>query len=173
MFFEFFTKIDKLTNSLIEVQNGKTISTVVKEIDKSDLKNITKKNGWNFDWKFEFKNENKKVYKLLLSDSKTIQGLVSLEDDANYIYMALIETAPHNYGRNKKYFGVMANLVAYACKYSFEKGYDGVVGFTSKTNLITHYKKELGATQIGGQKMAIFSQSAKKLVSLYFKDFKF
>ena len=43
------------------------------------------------------------------------------------------------------------NLVAYACKESWEKGYQGFVAFVSKTKLIRHYEETLGARCIGGQ----------------------
>ena len=38
----------------------------------------------------------------------------------------------------KKYFGVLPNLVAYACKLAFERGYDGLVSFVTKSDLIEH-----------------------------------
>jgi len=53
--------------------------------------------------------------------------------------MHLIESNLFNRGVKKVYFGVPGNLVAFACKLSFDKGYDGYVSFESKTKLITHY----------------------------------
>lgn len=38
------------------------------------------------------------------------------------------------------YEGVMGNLVAYACKLSLPRGYNGFVSFTAKTKLIEHYQ---------------------------------
>jgi len=55
--------------------------------------------------------------------------------------MNLLESAPFNIGENKLYEGVAGNLVAYACKVSFQHGFDGYVAFTAKTNLIEHYKR--------------------------------
>jgi hypothetical protein len=52
--------------------------------------------------------------------------------------MHLIESAPFNIGRNKIYYGVPGNLVAFACKLSFERGGEGYVSFLSKTRLIGH-----------------------------------
>jgi len=43
-----------------------------------------------------------------------------------------------------------------------------VVSFTSKTKLIDHYEKTLGATHIGGHKMVIYPQDALKLIRKYF-----
>jgi hypothetical protein len=85
--------------------------------------------------------------------------------------MHLIESAPHNLGRRELYAGVPANLVAFSCKASFEAGYEGVVAFTAKTKLITHYKNTLGAQLLYGNRMHIPEDAAKKLVNLYFKDY--
>ena len=66
------------------------------------------------------------------------------------------------------YLGVAGNLFAFACKLSFEKGYDGYVAFDSKSALIDHYKKNLGATHLGEQRMFIETVSALYLVKKYF-----
>jgi hypothetical protein len=39
--------------------------------------------------------------------------------------MHLIESAPFNKGKNKVYAGVPGNLVAFACKLSFQRGFEG------------------------------------------------
>jgi len=71
-------------------------------------------------------------------------------------------------GKKKLYEGVPGNLFAFTCKSSWDKGYNGFVAFTSKTKLIGHYEKSLGATHIGGSKMVIFPESALKLIKKYF-----
>ncbi len=83
--------------------------------------------------------------------------------------MDLLESAPFNIGENKLYEGVAGNLVAYACKASFQKGFDGFVAFTAKTRLIKHYEKTLGAFHFKNQRMIIDSRAARKLVEKYFK----
>ncbi|MDR3329292.1 MAG: hypothetical protein LBS63_04195 [Prevotellaceae bacterium] len=69
------------------------------------------------------------------------------------------------------YAGVAGNMVAYACKRSFELGFEGVVSFTAKTKLIEHYQKTLGATLISSQQMAINTPQARILVKKYFPNF--
>ena len=87
--------------------------------------------------------------------------------------MHLLESAPHNIGSKKKFMGVPGNLVAFICKLSFEYGFDGEVAFDSKTALIEHYQKSLGAVLLFPPKrMAILSEQAKKLVNSYFRDFR-
>lgn len=82
--------------------------------------------------------------------------------------MHLIESAPFNLGRHKLYEGVPGNLFAFTCKVSLDSGYQGFISFTSKTKLLDHYKNTLGATHIGGHKMVIFPNEARKLIGKYF-----
>jgi hypothetical protein len=84
--------------------------------------------------------------------------------------MFLLESAPFNIGRRKLYEGVPGNLVAFACKLSFQRGGDGFVAFESKTNLIDHYIQALGAYNFAGQLMIIDPIAAKTLVDKYFKQ---
>jgi hypothetical protein len=83
--------------------------------------------------------------------------------------MDLLESAPFNIGKHKIYEGVAGNLVAYACKISFQKGFEGFVSFTAKTKLIDHYEKTLGAYHFKNQRMIIDTQAARILVEKYFK----
>ena len=72
-------------------------------------------------------------------------------------------------GKKKLYEGVPGNLFAFACKESWDKGYQGIVAFQSKTKLIEHYENTLGAIHVGGHKMIIFPEAALKLIKKYFK----
>lgn len=163
--------IDKITNSIEDAKSGKSLETDVLPITKDEIKTILKKNGWQFNWKMEFKETNHQLFKLVLRGDSEIQGLISIEVMDDYIEMHLIETAPQNFGNKKKFAGVPANLVAFACKMSFEHGFDGYVAFTAKTQLIDHYAETLGAISIyKKERMAIPSESAKKLVNSYYKD---
>lgn len=163
--------IDKITNSIEDVLTGTSYETDVLPVTPADLKKILKKNGWRFNWKTEFKHNNRKLYKLLVKDDKTIQGLISLQPVENYIEMHLIETAPHNYGKSKKYIGVPGNLVGFACKMSFDSGFEGFVAFTAKTQLIQHYIDTLGAELIFRNRLSISGNSAKRLVNSYYKNY--
>lgn len=163
--------VDKLTNSIQNTISGDSFATEVLRLTKSDLKQITKKNGWNFDWKAELADNTKEVFKLTLPNNQSIiQGLLSLTLEPDHVYMHLLENAPFNIGQNKLYEGVAGNLVAHACKVSFQQGFDGFVSFTAKTRLIEHYQKTLGAYLLGGHRMIIPTQSAKVLIDKYFKS---
>ena len=160
--------IDKLTRSIENAISGDSFKTEVLIITSKDIKAI-KKRDWLFNWKSEAKNRGKDIYKLVIIDNPTIiQGLVSLQDKGDHIYMHLIESSKFNRGTKKVYLGVPGNLVAFACKLSFDKGYQGIISFESKTKLIDHYQKTLGANVLFGNIMAIDSKAASKLINQYF-----
>jgi len=84
--------------------------------------------------------------------------------------MHLDESALFNKGQTKLYSGVTGNLVAFACKLSFQRGHDVHVSFTSKIQLTEHYEKSLGAFHFGGRLMTIETQSALGLINKYFPN---
>lgn len=162
-------EVDKLTNSIENVNSGDSFPTEISLLTNAELKGLTKKNGWQFNWPSEMKAPEREVYKLTISNNPNIiQGVVSLEFKSNHVHMHLIESAPFNIGKNKTYFGVPGNLVAFVCKVSFQRGGEGYVSFIAKTKLIEHYKKSLGAVQLGGQNMMITTEAALKLTNKYF-----
>jgi hypothetical protein len=163
-------EIDKITNSIENASTGEVFDTVIVPLTVKDL-SLVKKSEWVFDWRKEVKDETKEVYKLTTSNNPTIiQGLLSIEDKQDHIFMHLIESSKFNKGKNKVYLGVPANLVAFACKISFEKGYQGFLAFDAKTSLIRHYQETLHATHFRGVRMFIESNAAQRLISQYFKS---
>jgi len=163
--------IDKLTNSIENVLTGDIFPTNITLLSTTDLKSVTKKNGWQFDWKYELKQPVREVYKLTIPNNiSVIQGLLSLEIKADHIYMHLVESAPFNKGKSKVYSGVPGNLVAFACRLSFQRGFEGNVSFISKTQLIDHYIKTLGVFHFGVRLMIIATAAALKLIDKYFKN---
>jgi len=95
--------------------------------------------------------------------------LISLSDLGDHIYMHLIESAKFNKGKSKIYTGVPGNLDAFACKPSFDRGYDGYLAFDAKTILVQHYQETLFATHFKGTKMIIETPAANRLINQYFK----
>ncbi len=124
-------EIDKLTRSIENVISGDSFKTEVLKLTPKDI-NTIKKTDWLFDWKAEAKEEAKSVFKLVIVENPdNIQGLISLQDKGDHIFMHLIESNKFNRGARKIYLGVPGNLVAFACKLSFDKGYEGYVSFES------------------------------------------
>ena len=61
-------EIDKLTRSIENIATGDSFPTDVSHLIKADLKQVSKNNGWLFNWKSELDAPDREVYKL------TIQG---------------------------------------------------------------------------------------------------
>ena len=161
--------IDKLTNSIENVHSGDSFPTDISLLTATEAKNITKKIGWRFNWASEIKIPERDVFKLTITNNPNIvQGIISLEVKADHVYVHLVESAPFNIGKQKTYFGIPGNLIAFACKLSFQRGGEGYVSFTAKTKLIDHYIESLGAVHFGGHLMVITSQAALKLINKYF-----
>ena len=164
-------EIDELTNSIKNIVSGDSFQTTISRITKSNLKVILKKNGWLFNWKQELSFPERDVFKLtIVNNQNIIQGLISLEVKPDHVYMHLVESAPFNRGKSKIYSGVPGNLVAFACKLSFQRGHEGNIAFVAKTQLIEHYIETLNAIHFGGRLMIINTQAALMLVNKYYSN---
>jgi len=162
--------IDKLTNSIENTSTGEVFDTEIVRLIGKDLKHIHQ-SDWQFDWTKEINDKTKEVYKLTTVNNPTIiQGLISIEDKQDHIFMHLIESAKFNKDKDKVYLGVPGNLVAFACKVSVDKGYHGFLAFDAKTSLIKHYQESLFATHFRGLRMFIDTNAALRLISQYFKS---
>ena len=156
--------IDELTDCLVERATGEIKETDYWErvlpIVPADYK------GWKFDWS-KTQNNGYTIYELYIDDE--VQGRISFKVDGGVVDVDIVESAPHNYGHNGKYIGVGGHMFAIACQISLEEGCDGVVAFTSKSDLVEHYKKELGAVEIMPRRMVIFEDAAQILISKYIR----
>jgi hypothetical protein len=65
-------EIDKLTNSILNTISGDSFPTEVSRFTKTDLKQVTKTNGWAFNWKTELDDNTREVYKLTISNNPNI-----------------------------------------------------------------------------------------------------
>jgi CRISPR/Cas system endoribonuclease Cas6 (RAMP superfamily) len=73
-------EVDKLTNSIENVVTGDSFATEISLLSKHELKIVSKKNGWLFNWTEEYKQPERDIYKLTITGNPTIiQGLISLE----------------------------------------------------------------------------------------------
>lgn len=159
----------------IEISSQRKIVTEALPVSLEVIGKILKKDGWTFDWKNEFRLPNRKLFFLrTCTEDRRVQGLISVTPRVaeKYIFLNLIENAPHNLGAGKQYEGIACCLVAYMCKASFELGMDGYVAFEAKTVLIDHYIKKFGAELINPKqnRMCIGTENAEKLVNLYIKN---
>ena len=166
---EIALQIDKLTPCLIERATGKIFNTVFKLTTNSDVKSLQSK-GWLFDWS-NLEVEDANIYKLTLENGEDIQGLIATKVTTGSVYVALVESAPHNLGANKKYVGVGGHLFAIAIKLSLKNDFGGFIHFDTKNmELVEHYTKLLGAKHIGGfheYRMIVDVDEAKIVMDKY------
>lgn len=129
---------------------------------------MKREDGWDsgFDWRIYF-HRKVEVYKMVISNTADIQGVIALEDADDHVFVHAVESAPRN-RKNKVFYPVGAVLFAFACRISLLKGYDGYVALQAKTQLIPYYTKLLGARRIGtSTKMYIPEVAARQLVEVY------
>jgi len=163
--------VDGLTKSIKCAATSERFETMVLPVTKTDLPAISKKAGWLFDWEREFA-AGAAIYKLVtVKEPKIIQGLVLFFEDEDHLFMRLLESAPFNVGKGKKYIGASGNLVAFGCLLSRQKGFQGVLAFDSKNKLMSHYEKTLGARRLNrSQRMYIGEPEADLLINTYFPN---
>ena len=95
-------EIDKLTNSIENVVTGDSFASDIIILNEYDLKTVTKKKGWLFNWRNEYRKPAREVYKLtIVNNPLVIQGLISLEVKSDHVYMHLVESAPFNKEKQK------------------------------------------------------------------------
>lgn len=106
----FDLEIDKLTRSIENAVSGDSFRTEVIVLTPADIRKL-KKTDWLFDWKAESKVSDRTIYKLVIVDNATIiQGLISLQDRGDHIFISLIESSKFNRDIRKIYLGVPGNF---------------------------------------------------------------
>ena len=162
-------RIDKFTPCLEDAKTGETLSTSYSLVSKKELKNLK---NCNFNWS-DSSLDNANIYKLTLKDDPEIQGLVALTkfERDKAMYVNIVESAPHNLGKNKQYNGVGGHLYAIAAQKSLDSGYGGFIFMDAKNmDLVEHYRETLGATLLGHPheyRMFIDEYNAQKLLEIY------
>jgi hypothetical protein len=164
-------EVDKLSNSIVDAATGRVFDTRIIRLYPSNMERLSS-GRWQFDWSLEIVGTDREVFALITTENPDVmQGLISISDRSDHVFMNLLESAEFNIGSKKQYAGVAANLLAFACHRSFLNGFEGAVVFLSKTRLIGHYEKFLGAKRIAGNRMLIETDEALRLVQRYNKSF--
>ncbi|MBX9784621.1 MAG: hypothetical protein K2X48_15130 [Chitinophagaceae bacterium] len=80
-------EVDKLTRSVENVLSGDSFPTEISNLKRTDIHQITKKNGWLFNWKKVLDADDREVYKLTIQGNPDIiQGLVSISFEDDHVY---------------------------------------------------------------------------------------
>ncbi len=136
---------------LEETVSGEEFEALIEPIIPNDFKAIKKdKVRFNsFNWNLY---KNKEVYKLRLATDESILGLMCLidhpGDGINAIEIELLEIGADNRGGKKKLANIAGCLIAFACRESFKRGYEGWVFLVPKTSLLEHYTAKYGFTHV-------------------------
>ena len=149
--------------------SGKSLEAEIAEVAKKDDSAIKKDSGFSFDWETE---KDLEVYKIfLLTDEKTILGLMSLIDipEEYRIHLNLLEVSKPNQGKDKEIDLISGCLIAFAAELAVKRGYYGFVSLTPKTKLIDHYQDKYGFRQFG-RFLAIEGPASQTLINKYLGD---
>jgi hypothetical protein len=123
----------------------------IREVEDSDFKQITVKR-FMFNWK-KLKNECK-IYKLTLTDSDDILGLIALIDypQEERTEIKLLTSSAENIGKKKLYDRIPGCLIAFAGKEAIKKFKKyPCLSLVPKTELRQHYIKKYKMTDAGWQ----------------------
>lgn len=154
---------------LRNIRSGKKLKAVITRVFDSDYLALADSTEFVFDWKQESHNEVFKVF--LKEQTKNILGLLSLVDypEEYRIHLNLIEVGKSNVGKNKGIENIAACLIAFACRLSFERGYNGFVSLKPKTRLISLYQDKYGFRQYG-RLLAVENKVSDRLIRKYLHD---
>lgn len=133
---------------IVHKKSGKLVEAVIELVEEEDWKIIAKDKRFGFKW---IKEKDQIVHKIRLSVEKRILGLLSIEDIPRElrIHIRLIEVNSNDVGKQKEYENIAGCLIAFTCKQSFQKNYDGFVSLYSKTELRKLYTTKYGFEELG------------------------
>jgi hypothetical protein len=135
--------------------------------------------GWRFNFNKHIKKKDFEIYVLVKDETpKTIEGCLTFEmKDKVEPYMAFVEVAPHNYGKDKEYERIAGCLIAFACRLSFMKGDEVNTGWLAfdvleekkedEIKLMIIYSSKYGALKYTNTTMVIPPVGGQKLIDEY------
>lgn len=152
---------------IINTRTGEEFKGEIEKIKKDDVNKLKGNKNFEFDWSREAQND---VYKIKRKGEDETLGLMSISDfpKEKRIHINLLEASKENVGKEKKFKNIAGNLIGYACKLAFKKGYDGFVSLLPKSKLVTHYMA-YGFKKVG-LFLAIFLKASADLISKYHDD---
>lgn len=135
-------------------------------------------------WVFDFKKDYEEGYKIFVLETLeypgTAQGVVAIGiNQAEYtVHLKSAESSADNkyyihglerngINRDRIYKGVGANLVAFACQYSFENECEGYMYLISKTSTLPFYQDKLKGVPFG-QRVLFNPNTSLALVKEHF-----
>ena len=153
---------------ILDVKSGKRIGAKIRKGDPTKLPSMQQ--GWRFNFIKHIKLPNAMSYVLVTQNNPNIiEGCLIFQMKNKEIpYMAYVEIAPHNKGKEKKYSHVGGCLIAYAYRQSLIHGkgdYRGMLFFdvhepneNDQVKLMSLYSKKFNAKLLEGTTMLIMDE---------------
>jgi len=162
---------------LEDISGGEKFEAITEPMTVNDYRVIKKDKtrfgtfNWNVYKAFE-------VYKLRLATEETILAMMCLidhppEKGVNALQIELLEVSADNRRAKKKLAHIAGCLIAFACRESFKRGYQGWVFLVPKTYLVKHYSAKYGFIQVPMKTwgpegfMESSTENSKKLIRKY------
>jgi len=153
---------------IIDTSNGKEYPIEILPVESEDFKSLGKVRYF-FDWRIE---RNQEVYKLHMTGSSDILGLVSLERIPNEwrIHIRLLTVSKENKGNGKKYDKIAGNLITHVAKIAvLEFGELACVSLKPKSQIARHYIDKYNM-KVTGMTLSIEMPEILDLINLYDHD---
>ncbi len=164
---------------LIEVKSRKVLHAVIKGKEHFNVELPSFHEGWRFNFYKHSKKKNFKTYGMWCKNTpEVIEGCLIFElRNSSEPYMAYIEVAPQNKGKNKEKKNIAGCLIAFACRLSFTLGkneYQGWLAFDvleekkeDELKLMSIYSIKYKALKFGETTMVISPEGGEKQIKEY------
>lgn len=159
--------------------SAERIPVTVRSATKQDFQE-TVQGGWQTSWNSQSARKFPNKVALEVSDTHELLGLMSYSCDEHFLAVEIVylESQPqsnanllHITQQQKAYTGIAKAFFAYAAAESISHGYDGVLVFKAKTDvLLEYYIREFGARPVSRYdpfRLVIWEDAAQKLISEY------
>ena len=153
---------------IVDTSTGKEYPVEILPVESEDFKSLGKVRCF-FDWRVE---RNQEVYKLQMTGSSDILGLVSLERIPNEwrIHIRLLTVSKENKGNGKKYDKIAGNLLAHVAKIAvLQFGELACVSLKPKSQIAQHYIDKYNMN-VTGMTLSIEVPEILDLINLYDHD---
>ena len=151
-----------------DTSTGKEYPVEILPVESEDFKSLGKVRYF-FDWRIE---RNQEVYKLQMTGSSDILGIVSMEriPDEWRIHIRLLTVSKENKGSGKKYDKIAGNLITHVAKIAvLEFGELACVSLKPKSQIAQHYIDKYNM-HITGMTLSIEVPEILDLINLYDHD---
>jgi hypothetical protein len=162
---------------IVRTADGKNQDAEIGKPDNRNLPSIT--DGWRFNFKKHSKNRGFATYILTCKDTPgVIEGCLTFQMRYKVEpYMAYVEIAPHNRGKENRFDNVAGCLIAFACRLSYIEGKEHFRGWLTfdvleekkedELKLMALYCKDYGAMKWGETTLVISPEAGEKLIEKF------